>query len=457
MKAIISVLMYLIFFSIEVLSQTPYTSPDSWKLLYEENFDNLDPNSWIVQNDFDHYGEPQVYTDRSDNVYISNGNLVLKINEENYQCTNLNDWACNKEFYDYTSGWVETTNTMFKYGYLESRIKLPYGYGFWPAFWTFIASGVLNPHNAAEIDIFEMGGHKPPTTMGTNLHMRYCDEDSYDWDPVTKTCTDLPSYGQDVTIPSYANVYRKYAVAWSPTTFKWYVDDVLVREFPNPGIIDPVRIILNLAITPWALPNESTPFPSRMYIDYVRVYGLKLKLYNEIVAINQSKDYYASYSISLAGNNTYYIVDGNNSNGGNLTLEAANTLTFKNGFQVKKGGHLKATLDDFKTNGTKSAVNEPYRIGDNPNNIQENMILEEQSIKSNDIMIFPNPSYGLFTVSSKHEIQMISIIDLMGKTWYNQNFNQKQIEVSMEDIPKGTYFVKIVTNDRSFTKYIIHQ
>ncbi len=79
-----------------------------WELVWEDNFDYLDLSTWKVANNFDHYGEQQVYTNRSNNVFVSNGNLVLKVQKEEYHCSELSKLACNKEWYSYTSGWVET-------------------------------------------------------------------------------------------------------------------------------------------------------------------------------------------------------------------------------------------------------------------------------------------------------------------------------------------------------------
>ncbi len=136
---------------------------------------------------------------------------------------------------------------------------LPYGYGFFPAFWTFIGSE--NGTNAAEIDIFEMYGYLPPNIMTTCLHTEYPDI----------------VYKGSVLSPTNFNYtsYHTYGIEWSPSKIIWYVDGCPVRLFSNHGIVDSVRIILNFAIDKDHLPNSSTPFPSSMYVDYVKVYDLK--------------------------------------------------------------------------------------------------------------------------------------------------------------------------------------
>lgn len=255
-----------------MFGQTPSNDPH-WVLVWADNFNTLNTNIWLVQNNFDHYGgEPQVYTNRVDNVFVNNGHLVLRAKKETYSCPSgsINQWKCARQNktgqpYDYTSGWVETKQAFnTQYGYIESRIKLPNGHGFWPAFWTYVGSGVSNNTNAAEIDIFEMLGsdYRAPHIVGTNIHLAYSGN--------------LPDYGQDL-IPvnfSYTS-WHTYGIEWSPSKIIWYIDGYPSRIYPNPGVVDPVRIILNFALEPWAPPNQSTPFPADMIVDYVKVYELR--------------------------------------------------------------------------------------------------------------------------------------------------------------------------------------
>lgn len=263
--------------SLLLFGQTPPNDPH-WQLVWEDNFNTLNTNLWEVKNNFDHHsglannfseGEPQVYTNRTDNVFVSNGHLILKVKQETYTCPDsaLTDEGCSRQDkygvpYNYTSGWVETKQAYnTQYGYIESRVKMPYGFGFWPAFWTYVGSGLPNHTNEAEIDIFENLGHKPSNIITTNIHKNYPDGNIYYEEHIPSNY-------------SWANTWHTYAIEWSPNKIIWYLDGSPIRIFPNHGIIDPVRIILNLAIEPGYLPNSSTPFPSYMYVDYVKVYEL---------------------------------------------------------------------------------------------------------------------------------------------------------------------------------------
>lgn len=248
-----------------------------FRLLWEDQFDSLNTDRWLVQNHFDHYGgELQVYTNRPENVFTEDGNLILRVLRENYTCPpeSLHPWGCARQHktgkpYEYTSGWVETQpDWKMQFGYVEARISLPYGRGFWPAFWTFVAEGLPSHTNAAEIDIFEMYGHKPATNLETNVHLEYCTPDRFDY----PGCPSIPSYRKSHIIPSYANKFHVYGCEWTPEFIKFKFNGVAIRVMPNPGVVDPVRIIMNMAILAGNPPTQYTPFPSDIKIDYVRVY-----------------------------------------------------------------------------------------------------------------------------------------------------------------------------------------
>jgi beta-glucanase (GH16 family) len=286
-------------------------SAQQFRLIWEDQFDSLNTDRWLVQDNFDHYGgELQVYTNRPENVFVENGNLILRVLRENYTCPEwaLNPWRCARQYntgksYEYTSGWVETQpDWKMQFGYVEARISLPYGRGFWPAFWTFVAEGLPSHSNAAEIDIFEMYGHKPATNLETNVHLEYCNPDRFDY----PGCPSIPSYFKSHLIPSYANKYHVYGCEWTPEFIKWKFNGVTIRVLNNPGVVDPVRIIMNMAILVGNPPTQYTPFPSDIKIDYVRVYevaqttnainnqtdGLEIKLFpnpaQQFVSVNMA-------------------------------------------------------------------------------------------------------------------------------------------------------------------------
>jgi hypothetical protein len=74
--------------------------------------------------------------------------------------------------------------------------------------------------------------------------------------------------------------FHVYAIEWEPGEIRWYVEDTLFQQLtdidvPGNWVYDhPFFIILNLAIGGnWpGYPDDSTQFPQRLMVDYVRVY-----------------------------------------------------------------------------------------------------------------------------------------------------------------------------------------
>lgn len=312
-------------------AQTPANDPH-WQLVWEDNFNTLDNAKWTVANYFDHYGEPQVY--RTENVSVSGGQLTLTTKKESCSCPPifLQDWACTKQLYSgqpyaYTSGWIESKQAFnTQYGYIESRMQLPDGFGLWPAFWTFKGEGVDNFSNYAEIDIFEMLGNMTNMDFTTNIHWNYPDDNAY------------MQYSQ---IP-YFNFtdWHIYAIEWSPDRIIWYVDGKPIRQLRNHYITDPVRLIINTAIRPEFLPTTSTTaFPSYFRVDYVRVYDIKADCNTTINTCSYNfatHDNKLKKEIIIGGGSCVNALPSN----ANVTLRATDGVLISGDFTVPNGAQL---------------------------------------------------------------------------------------------------------------------
>ncbi|HTD44820.1 MAG TPA: family 16 glycosylhydrolase [Bryobacteraceae bacterium] len=177
----------------------------------------------------------------------------------------------------YTSARMKTQGLFsFQYGRLEFRAQVPEAQGFWPANWllgnniatvNWPACGemdVLERVNAAATPDWNQGSiHGTGFTGGTGLGTQYL----------------FPS-GQT------AAQWHTYGMAWTQGKVTYYVDEIPYATFTTasisgfPGAVWPFDagqanfIILNLAIGgdyPGP-PDNTTPWPSEMLIDYVRIY-----------------------------------------------------------------------------------------------------------------------------------------------------------------------------------------
>ncbi len=155
--------------------------------------------------------------------------------------------------FDFTSGLVQTDNHFsYQYGYAEARAWLPGGKGFWPAFWLLPTDISWPP----EIDVMEAAGASRDSIAMT-VHYGSNQQD-----------------GSAFSGPDFTAGWHTFGVDWEPDHITWYIDGVARKSFTSRGDIPakPMYVILNLAIDGGDPPTLLTPFPSRMRVDYVRVW-----------------------------------------------------------------------------------------------------------------------------------------------------------------------------------------
>lgn len=223
----------------------------------EFNGEELDPGNWSYDLGGGGWGnyELQTYTNHKENVRVENGTLVIEAHKS------------ENGHRAFTSGRIKTEELQtFVYGRIEGRMKLPTGKGIWSAFWMLgddYATAVWP--NSGEIDIMENIGvnnhihgklHGPGYYGGGGIGGSYM---AGDFDP---------------------GEFHVYAVEWTPDEIRWYVDDenfttVRAEYVPGTWVFDhPFFIILNIAVGgDWpGAPDDTTEFPQRMVVDYIRVY-----------------------------------------------------------------------------------------------------------------------------------------------------------------------------------------
>lgn len=233
-------------------------------LVMQDEFEKVgapDPNLWGYEIGRGQNGwgnnELQFYTDRSKNVTVKDGMLVITAEKESFSGA------------EYTSARLITKGKFQQaYGRFEARMKLPWGQGLWPAFWMLGSDIDTNPWpGAGEIDIMEYRGQNPSTLIGTVHGPGY---------------SGGQSIGKSYTLKSgrLDTEFHIFGVEWGPKYINFYVDNVLYNQItladvPGKWVFDkPFYLLLNLAVGGGFVgsPNSETVFPQTLLIDYVRVY-----------------------------------------------------------------------------------------------------------------------------------------------------------------------------------------
>lgn len=236
----------------------------NWQITWSDEFNGLagqspDASKWTFDlgTGQDGWGnsELQSYTNSPANISLDDqGNLVITAIIEGNR---------------FTSARIKTQGLFAQqYGRFEARIKTPYGPGIWPAFWMLGENIETEPWPACgEIDIMELRGQEPHIIHGTLHGPGYSGGN-----PVTG------SYA--LVNDRFDNDFHLFAIEWDKDKIDFFVDDYLYQRIersnvPGEWVYDqPFFILINLAVggNYVGFPTAQTPFPQKMYIDYVRVY-----------------------------------------------------------------------------------------------------------------------------------------------------------------------------------------
>ncbi len=234
-------------------------TPAGYTLVWNDEFNGaskeLDSSAWSYETGNGGWGNNEIQNYVSGSECATVGDGLLRI-------------VAKKSGTQVLSARVNTIKA-WKYGYFEARMKLPKGIGTWPAFWMMPKNYTAWPADG-EIDIMEEVGYKPNYVSST-IHCT-----SYNHILGTqKTAEKL--------IETAQSEYHVYALEWTSTYIKTYVDGNLLFTFMNDGKGDKSTwpfnaefyLKLNLA---WggnwggAQGVDEKALPATFEIDYVRVF-----------------------------------------------------------------------------------------------------------------------------------------------------------------------------------------
>ncbi len=274
MKNILLVtIIVLLFFSCKKTEEPKVTTPEynpgeGWNQSWSEEFNGTSLNTALWNYDIgtgtSGWGNNELQTCRSENVVLENGNLVITAKSEVYNSSN------------FTSGRINTKDKYsFKYGKIVGKIKLPEGYGMWPAFWMLGSSAQAWPA-CGEIDIMEAKGGDGPNGDQTIFSTCHWQNGSNAHQYYGKEYVHTAKLSQD---------FHFYEVEWNATTITARFDGIQynVTNITSADVSElkdnAYFIILNIAVggnifsPPLTNPaNITASFPQKMYVDWIRVY-----------------------------------------------------------------------------------------------------------------------------------------------------------------------------------------
>lgn len=235
-----------------------------WKMVWSDEFNYSglpDSTKWNYDTGGHGWGnqELQFYTARRpENARVEEGHLIIEAHKENWEGMN------------YTSARLVTKGKAeWQYGRIEVKARIPSGLGTWPAIWMLAAKDPLQWPDDGEIDIMEHVGHNQGFIHGSIHCKKY-----YHVIGTQKTDT--------IFSPDCSAAFHYYSMEWNKDSVQVAMDDSVYFRFANEHsgyeawpFDNKMYLLLNIAVGgTWGGQKgvDSTIFPRRMEIDYVRVY-----------------------------------------------------------------------------------------------------------------------------------------------------------------------------------------
>ena len=222
--------------------------PPGYQLVWSDEFNDgkLDTNKWGFRTDSKHWS-----TQLPANVSVHDGKIFLAVKKED---------AGDKH---YTGAGVISKQT-FKYGYYESRFKVPPGAGWHTSFWMMKhdGKGGTGPTaSAQELDVCENDSVNLKN-YGVNVHK---------WNPA-------PHVGmghKNVPTPDLSADFHTFGCEFTPETVKYYFEGKLVQTVAVTNFAHSDQHIWLTTIASQLGKTKAvddTKLPAAAEYDYVRVY-----------------------------------------------------------------------------------------------------------------------------------------------------------------------------------------
>lgn len=248
-----------------VIPTTGFTTPTEYPgktLVWADEFnaDTLNTSNWSYELGAGGWGNNELQYYREDNTSLIEGNLVITAKKQDFGGS------------EYTSSRLVTKGKkFFKFGRIDIRAALPEGQGLWPALWMLGTNiDAVSWPACGEIDIMELTGNLPNRVVGTVHYGANTSEHQYN--SMSKYLS-----GDD----NFQDEFHVFSINWIEDKIEFLVDDVIFHTI-TPADLDGAAypfnknffFIFNIAVGgnfP-GNPDNSTPFPQHMIVDYVRVF-----------------------------------------------------------------------------------------------------------------------------------------------------------------------------------------
>lgn len=126
--------------------------------------------------------------------------------------------------------------------------------------------------------------------------------------------------------------------------------------------------------------------------------------------------------------------------------DAGTTVSLKPGFNAKSGSTFRAYIEGCSAASSKTGKKSSKKYN----------TPTEENFEKNTLIIYPNPSSGVFYLSTKNSISNYKVVNHLGKTVLSNSTNSNNFQIDLQKYPLGIYFIQLqLESGKIETKKII--
>lgn len=453
----------IIFQNCEKESYWLYSLPcntDDYILVFEDNFvgDTLNLSNWIPQTGVsrDEYFTLSKQWYSPNNVEVSNGTLKLIAKEEQSTHTiSIPDPPYEQEVtFDYSSAEIVSKHE-FLFGKYEIRCRMPNGKGFWPAFWMYGGQRYNELDyfdNLEGTDRYELGIYYDFDGNNEPYECRWESENNPDlsqW----HTYTFIYDYDKITWQIDYQTFYTFYHFYTNP-------DEIPIDCTDNPAIgtylqqksypVEYMSLIATLAIRSGdSAPDNNTPFPSSLEIDYIKYFKRK-DCCNDLLISSTSQFINEDPAVLnfICGDDIVFDGDITIQDGQNAKIVAANSITLEPEMHIESGSVFSASINSSlcSLKSSKSISTESSTI--NNEELYDKDISYINEIEEMEIEFYPNPTQNFLNIKIPNTRNLkenkVCIINIQGQKLLEKVISGYHMTLDLSGYTKGIYILRII-------------
>ena len=141
----------------------------------------------------------------------------------------------------------------------------------------------------------------------------------------------------------------------------------------------------------------------------------------------------------------------------NVKYRSGKIIRLQKGFKIGKG--VKFSTEKIICATELTPEEDPYNELRFRRILQDDteVISENEEANPSDILLYPNPTEGVFSIhfGGEEGQKSVTIMDVSGKLVYSNNFDTDEAEIDLSGNAQGIYFVRITSNGASDIKRVI--